>query len=82
MDDELSTSATPIATPLHRLWALTLAACIDYLEQTPKGSIKADWLNVCRGFLRDNGIDAEVTSRLDVQQSLKKLQSLNLPFNS
>lgn len=85
MDDEFTTSAATLATTpkerLQLLWGLVLQHCIQYMLTTPPKNIRADYLNAIRAFLRDNGIDADAVHRDDVKSSLKKLESLQLPFN-
>lgn len=86
MDDDTSTAAstTLATTPKERLqllWGLVLQHCIQYMLTTPPKNIRADYLNAIRAFLKDNGIDADAAHRDDVQTSLKKLESLQLPFN-
>lgn len=78
----IATSSTASIATLQTLWGLMLQQCIWYLEHTPPGDIRAEMLQVIRSFLRDNGIDADAAHRNDVQTSLKKLESLQLPFGS
>lgn len=78
----IATSSTASIATLQTLWGLMLQQCTWYLEHTPAGDIRADYLNVIRSFLRDNGIDADAVHRDDVRKSLAELSDLKLPFGS
>lgn len=64
---------------LHRLLCTTF---LDYLQTTPPERRRASMLEVIRSFLRDNGIQKDLTLHGDVQASLQSLSSLDIPFFS
>lgn len=64
---------------LHRLLCTTF---LDYLQTTPPERRRASMLEVIRSFLRDNGIQKDLTLHEDVQTSLQSLSSLDIPFFS
>lgn len=65
---------------LQELWRLTLQECIRYMEDTPRGKLRANKLEVVRAFLKDNHITIDGGHLFDVRQSLSKLAALDLPF--
>lgn len=67
---------------LQKLHALLCETFLDYFQTTPPERRRASMLEVIRSFLKDNGIQKDLTLHRDVQTSLESLSSLDIPFFS
>lgn len=74
---------TMVATEddLKELWHRLLQTFLRYMRETPYQDLDPKYLNVIRAFLKDNGLDAEGSHQMDVEESLKRLSGMDLPFN-
>lgn len=73
------------AAPREQLQELHRLLCgifLDYLRTTPPERRRASMLEVIRSFLRDNGIQKDMTLQEDVQTSLESLADMDIPFFS
>jgi hypothetical protein len=66
---------------LWDLWEALLDHCVQYLETTPPEKRTAQWMELIRAVLRDNGIRVDAHSAKDVRESAAQLRDARLPFH-
>lgn len=81
-NDSPSNGGPASKAQLQALWTMLLDTCTHYLTTVPPEQQKTSMLEVCRSFLRDNGVTVEGRAPAQLKQDAEALKDVALPFTS